>query len=273
MPELPDVEVLKQYVESTALHKEIESVEVEEETVLKEITPQQLGRKLVGKRFLETRRHGKFLFARLDETTDWLVLHFGMTGDLKYYKLPAEKPEYEAVAIHFRNGYTLGYVMIRKLGEVRLVSNVADFIDRRDFGPDVFSDAFSFAKFKELLEGRRGMIKSALMNQSIMAGIGNVYSDEILFQAGIHPKAKVNNLDDEHLRQIYEQIEHVLKMAIKHQAEPGDFPEGYIVPLRGDEDAECPGCSGTLERIEVSGRGGYYCPNCQTKPEGGVSSR
>ncbi len=109
------------------------------------------------------------------------------------------------------------------------------------------------------------MIKSTLMNLSIMAGIGNVYSDEILFQARVHPKTKVNQLDEKTLREIYDQMHAVLDMAIEHQAIPDDFPANYITPVRGQEDAQCPGCGGKLQRIAVSGRNGYYCPTCQKK--------
>lgn len=268
MPELPDVEVYRQYFNATALHQEVDSVEVNSEEVLKEITPQSLGRKLNGRAFSETERHGKYLFARLEDTESWLLLHFGMTGDLEYAKSSNSPPEYELVGINFEDGARLSYIMVRKLGEVRVIDSISEFIKQRGFGPDVLKEDFSLEKFKDLLNGRRGMIKSTLMNQEIMAGIGNVYSDEILYQAGIHPKTKVNQLSESDLKKIYSKMHSVLETAIEDQANPQDYPDSYITPLRGTDDPDCPKCSGKLEKITVSGRTGYYCPDCQQKPAG-----
>lgn len=266
MPELPDVEVLGRYFESTALHKQIDSVDVRSDYVLKGISRNELKDHLIGKAFGMVKRHGKFLFANFEDSNEWLVLHFGMTGDLKYYKKEDREPEYDLVSIQFENGYQLAYVMTRKLGEVRIINDKQAFIQERELGPDVYSDAFTFDKFKELLTGRRGMIKPTLMNQGIMAGIGNVYSDEILFQTGIHPETKVNQLTGEDLRKIYQVMQDVLQTSIDNQAIPDHFPDDYITPLRGEEGASCPKCKGKLKRIVVSGRSSYFCPECQKKP-------
>lgn len=264
MPELPDVEVLKRYLDSTSLHQKIENVEVESGQVLKSISSHELESELTGHEFASTDRHGKFMFVEIDNDK-WLVLHFGMTGDLKYYKKEDEKPEYGLVEFDFANGYQLAYVMTRKLGEVRLIDDVAEFIDKRDLGPDVMDDDFTFEKFRHILSDRHGMIKSTMMNQSTMAGIGNVYSDEILFQAQVHPKTKVNQMDEDTLREIYDAMYDVLNTAIEKKAKPDKFPGSFITRLRQQEDADCPRCGGTLERIAVSGRNGYYCPQCQNK--------
>ena len=114
------------------------------------------------------------------------------------------------------------------------------------------SDTFEFDSFQKTLAGHRGMIKPALMNQKIMAGIGNVYSDEILFQAKIHPKAKIPDLRERDLKKIYEKIKSVLKTAIECEAEPNQFPDSYIIAKRGKDDASCPGCGGKLQNIKVS---------------------
>ena len=266
MPELPDVEVLKRYLNSTSLHQKIKDVQVESDMILKEVSPQKLRRELVDQKFESTDRHGKFMFVEL-QNGHWMVLHFGMTGDLKYYKNEEERPEYELVAFKFANGYQLDYIMTRKLGEVRVIEDISKFVDERELGPDVMAEDFTFDKFKQILSNRRGMIKSTLMNQNIMAGIGNVYSDEILFQAGIHPRTTVDQLDEDELKEIYEERYKVLETAIDYQAIPDDFPDSYLTPLRGEEDAKCPKCGGEIERVDVSGRTAYYCPNCQKLKE------
>jgi formamidopyrimidine-DNA glycosylase len=112
------------------------------------------------------------------------------------------------------------------------------------------------------------MLKTTLMNQGVMAGIGNVYSDEILYQARLHPRTKVNALEEGDLRRLYDCMQEVLDTAIACRAVPEDFPDSYLTPLRGKAGTQCPGCGGEIERIEVSGRGAYYCPECQKKKIG-----
>jgi formamidopyrimidine-DNA glycosylase len=263
LPELPDVQVLKQYLDATSLHQRVEAVEVHSQQMLEGLDARQLKARLQDRTFEGTRPHGKYLFVELDDG-DWLVLHFGMTGDLKYYRDAEKEPEYDQILFHFANGYHLAYIMPRKLGEVRLVSDPDELIDEKELGPDVLGDDFDFETFHGILEGRWGMIKSRLMDQKIMAGIGNVYSDEILFQAGVHPRTKVNDLDADALRSVFARMKEVLHVAIDHQAEPEQFPADYLIPHR-HTDHECPKCGGSIERIEVAGRAGYYCPKCQEK--------
>lgn len=263
MPELPEVQVLKRYLDATSLHQRIEAVEVHSQQMLEGLDARQLKEDLQGRTFESTRRHGKYLFVELDDG-QWLVLHFGMTGDLQYYKDPDKEPEYDQILFQFVNGYHLAYVMTRKLGEVRVVDVPESLIEEKKLGPDVLADDFDFEAFRQLLDHRRGMIKSALMDQQLMAGIGNVYSDEILFQAGIHPRTKVQELDADHLRRIFDCLKEVLHVAIEHGAEPEQFPDDYLTQYR-HTDHKCPKCGGPIERIEVAGRAGQFCPRCQTK--------
>jgi formamidopyrimidine-DNA glycosylase len=266
LPELPDVQVYKQYIDATSLHQEIEAVQVHSQQMLEGVDAQEIENRLGGRTFEGTRRYGKYLFVELDDG-DWLMLHFGMTGDLKYYKKPDKEPEYDQILFNFTNGYHLAYIMPRKLGEVRILDDPKDLIEAKELGPDVLADDFDFERFREILSGRRGMIKSRLMDQQIMSGIGNVYSDEILFQAGIYPRTPVNELDADSLRRVFDCLKTVLHVAIEHQAEPEQFPDGYLTPYR-HTDHPCPKCGGTIERIEVSGRAGYFCPACQKPPDG-----
>ena len=263
MPELPDVQVMKQYLDATSLHHQIEAVEVHSQQMLEGVDARQLEDKLQGRTFEGTRRYGKYLFVELDDG-DWLMLHFGMTGDLQYYKDADKEPEYAQILFHFANSYHLAYIMPRKLGEVRVVDDPENLIEEKDLGPDVLADDFDFKTFRQILEGRRGMIKSRLMDQHIMAGIGNAYSDEILFQAGVHPRTPVNELDSDALKRIFDCLKEVLRVAIEHGAEPKQFPNDYLTQYR-HTDHDCPKCGGPIERIEVAGRAGYFCPRCQEK--------
>jgi formamidopyrimidine-DNA glycosylase len=264
MPELPDVAVFKRYFDATALHQEIEDVDVRDTQVLANVSVPELTSHLTGQAFESTSRHGKYLFAHLNDEV--LVLHFGMTGNPRYYKDPEKEPEYTQFLCAFRNGYHLAYSSSRKLGEIRLINEVDAFVRAKELGPDVLDDDFDFTAFRERLSGRHGMLKTRLMDQQIMAGIGNVYSDEILFQAQIHPETSIDRLDEKTLQTVFEAMKSVLKTAIDCDAEPTQFPDDFIIPQR-HEDGECPVCGGSIERIKISGRSAYYCPKCQEKSD------
>ena len=264
MPELPDVEVFRRYMDSTALHQEIKDVATSEaERILQGTTPEDLKENLVGRQFTTTRRYGKHLFAGLDGGR-WVRTHFGMTGFLEYFKDEEEAPGHVRVRYKFTNGYNLAYDCQRKLGQLELVKEPETFVDESGLGPDVLSDELDFDKFQELLGGSRAMIKSALMNQDLMAGIGNVYSDEILFKAGVHPKAKAKDLPVDVLQELYSALRDVLQEAIDSEVDPERMPADFLLPYR-EEGGECPRCGGNIEKIKVSGRSSYVCLACQEK--------
>jgi formamidopyrimidine-DNA glycosylase len=261
MPELPDVEVFRQYLDENALNKKITGVEVENDRVLAGTTPQGLGRKIHGRRFVKSKRHGKHMFACLDGDF-WLMFHFGMTGYFKYYEHESDKPPHTRILFHFDNGYHLAYDNQRMLGQVEVIKDAGDYLQRQDLGEDALD--LSYSRFKSLVSGRRGSVKTTLMNQSLIAGIGNIYSDEILFQSGIHPKTKVHDLDEDKIKTLFRQIEKVLKTAIDKKADPDEFPDEFLIPHRGEDDI-CPACGGRIEKIKINNRGTYFCPKCQKK--------
>lgn len=262
MPELPDVEVFRQYLSATALHKTISRTRVQSREVLQGISPAGMGRKLKGRRFADTRRHGKHLFVAIEED-GWLHLHFGMTGFLKYHKDPETGSAHPRVRFLFENGYRLDFDNQRMLGEVGIVDDVDRAVERMELGPDALD--ISSATFIHRYEDRRGGIKSALMNQEAMAGIGNIYADEVLFQAGIHPLDRVRDLGAEVLNDLHGAMRRVLKTAIDRQADPDEFPDAFIIPRR-KAGATCPRCKETIKKIKVNGRGTFVCTACQPPP-------
>ena len=262
MPELPDVEVFKRYLEATVLQKTIIAVEVKSDRILEGVSPELLQKTLRNRQFQSTYRHGKHLLVALDQGL-WLTLHFGMTGYLKYFKHLEKDPEHDRLLVSFDNGFHLAYVCQRKLGAVGLTDEVDNFIDEKELGPDALS--LDLEGFRQALQGTRGSIKSFLMNQKHVAGIGNVYSDEILFQSRLHPKSQVNKLNAAAVKRLFEAMQDVLEKAIEAQADPEQLPSSFILPHR-TPDVTCPRCRGRVEKISVSGRSGYYCPECQAKP-------
>ncbi|MGA1796676.1 MAG: Fpg/Nei family DNA glycosylase [bacterium] len=263
MPELPDVEILRRYLDATSLHQSIEGVEVRSDRLLESLSAKKLQSAIKGRSFEETFRHGKFLFAHLDDN-GWLVLHFGMSGYLKYFKQMDHDPSHDRLLIGFSNGYHLAYVSQRKLGSIGLTDEPGAFVKKKGLGPDALSPDMDFTAFKEALSGRRGSIKSALMNQEILAGIGNIYCDEILFQAGVFPKSDLTGLNEETMQRIFKKLKEVLQTAIDKKADPSHMPDTWLIPLRGT-DRGCPRCGGDIATIKVSGRTAYYCPRCQGK--------
>jgi formamidopyrimidine-DNA glycosylase len=115
--------------------------------------------------------------------------------------------------------------------------------------------------FRDVL-GRRGMIKSMLMNQKRIAGIGNIYFDEILYLAGIHPRKDVRSLTKDQTRELHRDMRHVLSTAIKKRADANDMPKSWLLPLRGAEGT-CPRCGGIIKSLNIAGRTAWYCPSHQ----------
>lgn len=192
MPELPDVEYFKTYIDATSLHQAIDSVAVHRDDILGKVSARSLRQRLLGRSLESTERHGKYLFARLSGD-GWLVLHFGMTGELNYSS-DGDVPSHTRLCLHFDNGRRLAYICQRMLGTVDWTADPRNYIEGKQLGIDAASDELDLPRFREILSGKRGSVKGALMDQSTIAGLGNVYVDEILLRAGVHPKASVPGL-------------------------------------------------------------------------------
>ncbi len=262
MPELPDVETYKRYLDATALHQPIARIRVGAQRLLHGISPQALGRRLDGHSLESTGRHGKYLFVRVDEA-GWLVLHFGMTGKLRYAKSPDSTPRHVELLLQFENGAALAYIAPRKLGRIDWAEAPDDYVAARGLGPDALR--LDYTTFRERARSRRGRVKSWLMNQAALAGIGNIYSDEILFQAKIHPRRAVAELDGTTLQTLHRVLGRVLRQAIDAHANPDSMPRSFLLPHRA-AGGRCPRCGAQVDAIRVAGRTSYYCPRCQ--PEG-----
>jgi len=165
------------------------------------------------------------------------------------------------LALHFANGYRLAFVSQRRLGRVALADSPEAYARQAGLGPDALTE-IDVPTFHRRFEGRRGSLKSALMNQRILAGVGNIYADEILFQAGLHPKTAVSDLAYHELARTCGALRRVLSAAIEARATPADMPRGFLLPRR-EQGAPCPRCGTPIERIRVSGRSTYLCPECQ----------
>lgn len=258
MPELPDVEVYRRYIDATSLHRRVARVFLREQLVV-DTNPQTIRRHLEGAELSTTRRHGKHLFMAAND--GWLHLHFGMTGYLDATS-GGKPPKHTELRIDFDDGCRLAYVNERKFGSIMWVERPEQFIAERGLGPDPYADDMTTGEFDESLGHRSGSIKARLMNQSVIAGLGNVYTDEILFQAGMHPVSDISSLGEADRRRLHDVMMHVLDEAIDRHADVDRMPDTWLLPHR-QPGAPCLRDGGTVERIEVSGRVTYVCADHQ----------
>jgi len=256
LPELPDVEVYKNYLTYTILQKKIEDIIINDSKVLQCFSNQL--KKLQGDSFCHISRHGKYCFLQTNQNY-FLILHFGMTGNVKYYKNESD-PEHASLIVLFSNEYKFAFINVRKLGKIFFCQDKNQFIKKMGLGPDSFS--LSKSEFIKILQYKKGIIKSTLMNQKTIAGIGNIYSDEILYQSYIHPKRKTGDLSKNELSSIYKNMQKIFQVAIDIKVQLDHFPDYYLVNRRKPA-IKCGLCRGTIERKKINGRSCYFCNNHQ----------
>ena len=259
MPELPEVETFKRYLDKTSLKQSIKDVRVTDNRILN-TEENQLINTLKGKRFESSVRHGKYLLVHLKP--EYLVMHFGMSGDLEYYDGKEDPPKFSKVIYQFDNGFNLAYISIRMFGKVSIANSIEEFIENKKLGPDAYKMTLEI--FKEAVQRRSAIAKNALMNQSFIAGIGNIYSDEILFRTNIHPKININSLSDSKVEELFDNIKEVLEYGIKTKGDLSTYPNEFLIPHRKKEE-KCPSCNSDIIRFEISGRHGFFCPSCQAE--------
>lgn len=268
MPELPDVEAYRRHLAETSLNRTVDHVTVRDDRLLN-MAPSTLRRRLTGACFRSARRRGKWLLAEMGGNGwGWLVLHFGMTGKLWAFDDDGAEPDYSQIRFDFEDGGHLSYINRRRWGRLLLVDHPADLAEDRDLGPDALDEALNAEDFAAIFEQSRATIKSALMDQERIAGIGNIYADEILFQTGVHPQAEAQALDRETLKGMF----HAMRQVFNRAADAGagyegfkdDLPGDWLLPVRS-KGAPCPECGRGVAQIEVSGRRTNFCPHCQTE--------
>lgn len=258
MPELPDVEEFNRRLNEDALGKRIEQVSTRKEKVF-EVTPGTLRRHLRGNKLTSTKRHGKWLFARIGQDPDWLALHFGMTGRIVAYDKQDRRPKHTCLDLKMERDPSVAFTSQRKLGHVDLTKDPETFIQEHGYGPD--ARTISFKRFRERLGDRNATVKAVLMDQGVIAGVGNVYADEALFHARIDPRTRADELEEKDLRRLHSKLQYVLERAIKAGAQPKKMPRTWLVPVRRVRSPDCPRCGKKLEKTKVSGRPTLWCPS------------
>lgn len=267
MPELPEIEVLSGKLKSLLKGRKIVGVKIYDSSKL---TESRL-RSIVGEVVLDVGRRGKHLYVELS-SGDKLVFHLRLNGKLVYGSDSGElkKPWVE---LKFDTGKSLFFGDPRRMATLEVVKDLREIKAIAGMGPEPLSDQFTLSFLESKLAKSSKSIKSLLMDQSFIAGIGNIYADEILFRAGIHPERKAKTLSLSEIEKLYISIREVLKEALEHKGvgeytslsiddkEIGNF-EAFL-KVHGREGESCPRCKEKIVRIEVGGRGTYFCPKCQ----------
>lgn len=272
MPELPEVEIRRQYLETSSLYQPVRHIEVEDNKLLT-TDYATLTQRLVGRQFTGTRRIGKNLFVLTDLPHVIVHMHFGMTGDLEYYHASLDRPRFARIVFEFENGFNLGFLCPRKFERVGLVDDIDAFLQRKRIGKDGLD--IDLPELAQQVRRKKALIKPVLLDQSVVAGLGNWIVDEVLFQALVHPEQRADTLTDEQLVRLHEAIRLVLETAIRYEATYRDFPNSFLIHVREWDDSPyddveahkfCPRCATRIERSTVGGRTTFFCPNDQQLP-------
>jgi formamidopyrimidine-DNA glycosylase len=254
MPELPEAETLRRYLETNTQLKLIDRVDIRSERILDNVLPKQLKMCLEGSRFICSKRHGKRIFLGLSEDL-LLTIHLGMSGWFDHLGKRESEPAHTRLLINFADGGRLAYRDPRMFGRIGLINSIEGFIEKKNLGPDALE--MDLQTYLNVVIGRKGTIKAMLLNQSIVAGLGNLYADESLFQTGIRPDAR--SLHEARHILLFKSIKSVLSTAISTKADFRLFPESYLITHRS-VDGNCPLDGESLRRMRIGGRTSYYCP-------------
>jgi formamidopyrimidine-DNA glycosylase len=263
MPELPDVEGFRRVLAAHAVGRPVRRVDVLDGGVLRGVAARRLSETVRGRRFGEPRRLGKWLVIPVGPGA--MLLHFGMTGSLEWAEPGQDLHRHDRVVFAFSTG-ELRYRDMRKLQGLRLLESREE-VHRvlADVGPDAAE--VSRDRLRELLAGRRGRVKTALLDQSVMAGIGNLLGDEILWRARLHPSTSCARLGADDLAHLHKAMRAVLREAMKAGRVPPR--RSWLTGHRDEPDGCCPRCGTALAHDRVGGRATVWCPACQPADGGG----
>lgn len=281
MPELPEVETIKRQLKDKIIGKKIIDIEVRKQKLFQGKVNDVVGSKIVG-----VDRRAKMLVIDLDNNKH-MLFHLKMSGQVIFRNKEGKFggghpiPKFDTslpgkmthVIFTLDNQSHIYFNEQRQFGWIKVMNDDELKKEFGKYGIEPLSREFTFAKFKELvLKRKRSQIKPVLMDQALIAGVGNIYASEACFLAKVDPTRTVGSLNDKELKGVYDGIKKILPVAIKYQGtsadlyvnaagEPGSY-EKYL-KVYGHEGEKCPRCGGIIKKIKQSGRGTYYCPSCQ----------
>jgi formamidopyrimidine-DNA glycosylase len=283
VPELPEVETVRRGLNRVSLGTPIVGVEVLLERMIASPSITDFCQSLVGCTIQEWQRRGKYLLGQLvrnDSPAGHLGVHLRMTGQMRWVKQSQAIEKHARVRLLMPQEQELRYIDQRSFGHLWFVppdcapEQVMTGLTR--LGPEPFSDAFSVTYFQEKLRDRQRPIKNLLLDQALVAGIGNIYADESLFLSGIHPTTVCANLKPKTIAKLHQNIQRVLQESIDAQGTTfSDFRTvegingnyGGKAWVYGQDKTPCKVCGTTIERLKLAGRSAHFCPKCQPQPK------
>ncbi len=276
MPELPEVETLARDLRRLIVGSRLSQVEVLWARSVAMPTAEELACQLPGSEVLDVGRRGKFLVLSLSGPS-YLLIHLRMSGQVRVENGECALDDHARVVFHLTDGRQLVFSDTRKFGRVYWTTDLESVVG--DLGPEPLADDFTVDELAEILSRHKGALKPLLLNQRVLAGLGNIYTDEALFMARLHPLRKANSLSPAEIERLHTAIRNVLGRAIDNrgttlrdaryrdaQGRPGLNVDSLHVYHRAGEP--CSNCGTPIERTVVGGRGTHICPCCQLPSDG-----
>jgi formamidopyrimidine-DNA glycosylase len=274
MPELPEVETIRRFLlqgksdAPSILGKKIASAELLWEGTLADPSPDEFIARVPGQYVTGIGRRGKNLLIQLSR--DALIIHLRMSGDLIVEEQINPIGKHYRLLLNFQDRYRLAFNNIRKFGRVWLVEDPAQVIGQ--LGPEPLSDDFTPEAFHQILQSHNRQLKYFLLDQTMVAGLGNIYTDESLFRAQLNPTRKTDSLSKTESHSLWESIRSVLREGIQNQGSSidwmyrgGDYQK--YLSVYNLEEQPCKRCETPIKRIKLAQRSTYFCPTCQPFPE------
>jgi formamidopyrimidine-DNA glycosylase len=273
MPELPEVETIRAQLEPELIGRRIERLEVLDERWSRPVAPEVLAAAVSGRSIERLGRRGKYLLLQLDGG-ETLVMHLRMTGNLLLVD-GSRTDDHLRARFHLGDGREMRFTDPRRFGEAFLLGSTA--LEERfgqRLGVEPLSEEFTAEALARIAAGRRAPLKSFLLDQAGVAGVGNIYADEALFRARLHPLSPAGSMRSEHVTALRDGVVAALRAGLDgggasiddyrdSRGQRGQMQEEFLVHTR--EGEPCPRCAEPIRRIVVAGRSTYYCPSCQVR--------
>ena len=267
MPELPEVENTRQYLlRSGIVGRRLGAPAITWANTIREPSVGEFIEGVAGRRITDVQRRGKYLSASLDDGYH-LVLHLGMTGSLRIHDAETEPPRLVRHTFPLDDGREMRFMDPRKFGHLWLLSDPDDAMPK--MGPEPLEPSFTVEMLADALAGRKAPLKALLLEQSVIAGLGNLYADESLFLSGIHPERAASALSDPETTRLHRAIVTALTRStqaytVARDAQWPDPPTAlspWTIPR--SKGAQCPNCGTEVQLLRVRNRSTWYCPQCQ----------
>lgn len=273
MPELPEVETIRRDLNKELKGRKILKLKSCDWAKMLKPSPEALAKAVEGKTIRDIDRRAKLLLVHLDDHGTTVAIHLKLTGRL-FIRKPADPPDrFTHAVLALDKGEELRFSDLRKFGYMKVITNKIDLGQiLSEFGPEPLTKEFTFQTFKEIVAKGSRAIKTVIMDQQKISGVGNIYADEALWRAKIHPEKIAKNLTDEDLKELYSAILFVIKQGIEDRgtsvdqyldiyAKEGKHAQNLQVFRKNGKP--CPRCGTTIKKMRVGGRGTHYCPTCQ----------